>query len=68
MRHHVIATHRPLWLRALGAAHALYLRQLIRSAEVDAQRHDWHAASEPILADMARRRAAELRVRLASLT
>lgn len=44
-----------------------YLRTLIASADADAQRHDWHAQREPQLAELARNRAQELRVELATL-
>lgn len=62
-----IPTRRPLLRRLADAVRSHYLRQLIRAAEMDALRHDWHATIEPRLASVARQRAAELRVRLATL-
>lgn len=66
----------PRWLAALlrapaavrDAVRRAYLRGLIAAAETDATRHDWHAQNEPVLATLARARAAELRVELATLT
>lgn len=62
-----IPTRRPLLRRLADTLRGAYLRQLIRAAEMDALRHEWHATIEPRLATVARQRAAELRVQLARL-
>ena len=63
----ITPTRRPLLRRMADAVLALYLRQMILAADIDAARHDWHAENEPALATLARQRAAELRVQLARL-
>lgn len=60
-------TRRPIVRRIADALRAAYLRRLIAWADADAQMHDWHATTEPLLAEIARHRAAELRVQLARI-
>lgn len=60
-------TRRPWAIRLRNALRRAYLRILIASAEQDVLRHDAQAALEPALAQIARERAAELRVELAQL-
>lgn len=63
----VTPTRRPIVRRIVDAVRAAYLRRLIAWADQDAQLHDWHATTEPLLAEVARHRAAELRVQLARI-
>ena len=63
----VTPTRRPLGRRIVEAPQAAYLRRLIAWADQDAALHDWHAITEPKLAELARNRAAELRVQLARI-
>lgn len=72
----VVEIEVPRWLALLMRAprrvrlalRRAYLRSRIKSAEIDALRHEWHAANEPRLAAAARSFAEELRVELATLT
>lgn len=60
----VTPTRRTVGQRICNAFRAAYLRRLISWHEQDAELHDWHATVEPVLAEIARKRAAELRTQL----
>lgn len=64
----VIPTRRSIPRRIAEAVRAAYLRRLIQWHDQDAVLHEWHAEVEPQLAQIARDRAAELRVELARLS
>jgi len=60
-----IPTRPTLLQRATRHVRAAYLRRLIAWADQDAALHDWHAITEPKLAELARNRAGQLRAKLA---
>jgi len=60
-----IPTRPTLLQRATRHVRAAYLRALIASADRDAAMHEWHATTEPLLAEIARNRAGQLRAKLA---
>ncbi len=64
----VITPSRSIPRRLVDALRAAYLRRLIQWHDQDAVLHEWHADVEPQLAQIARDRAAELRVELARLS
>lgn len=59
-----VMTRTPLHRRIWCALRAAYLRWLLRSVERDIEWHRAQAELSPLLADLAERRAGELRVQL----
>lgn len=62
-----IPTKPGIWRRIHTAVRVAYLKHRIAAAEKDAEMHEYHAMSEPLMATHARDYAARLRNRLARI-